>query len=306
MEDKFNIKNYELYLTYDDPIPFISEASSKYRSEIEEEINKIQFKENITEQDEFILNVLREEFEKQILYIYPARVKDYIKFYTYVESITIDKNKIPDPKIISMGYLDFIFYLIENDTNGLYYLTMLCGLLNLCCGIELENIRYDKSNDNKINLILEIKKDDGNYTNIVLNKKDFDYIKKIILHQNMPDYDDEYIDPKLEKALKEAEEFKNKHKKKIGSLEDQIICVLISTSLDEERIKNLTIRKFVKILQRVDFKLHYEIYKTASMSGFVTFKEDIDHWMSDLSIDKFANKTVDFNQLKNKIQGNAN
>ena len=44
---------------------------------------------------------------------------------------------------------------------------------------------------------------------------------------------------------------------KMCSLEDQMVCVLISTSLKFEDINKLTIRKFSKILERVDYKLHY-------------------------------------------------
>jgi len=117
----------------------------------------------------------------------------------------------------------------------------------------------------------------------------------------MPTYDDTYIDPKVEAALREAEEFMNRHKKKIGTLEDQIICVLISTPLNMEDISNLTLRKFSKILQRVDFKMHYEIYKTAECGGFTTFKEPIDHWMSEISNEKYSNTVLDYGQFQGKM-----
>lgn len=116
-----------------------------------------------------------------------------------------------------------------------------------------------------------------------------------------PDYTDEYINPDLAQALKDEEELKNKHKAKLGSIEDQIICALISTSMNIEQISNLTIRKFTKILQRIDFKMHYEIYLQASMSGFTTFKKEPDHWMSEIVRDKFAG-TTEYDKLESKIK----
>ena len=70
-------------------------------------------------------------------------------------------------------------------------------------------------------------------------------------------------------------------------------------------IYDLTIRKFEKILQRVDAKLHYQIYLSASMSGFVSFKDEnaIKHWMNDLSKnDKYEDVKVDMETMRNKIE----
>ena len=85
-----------------------------------------------------------------------------------------------------------------------------------------------------------------------------------------------------------------------------MICVLISTPLKLEDIYGLTIRKFDKILKRVDAKLHYQIYLSASLSGMVTFKDDnsIQHWMNDLTkSDKYADVKVDMDDMRNKIDG---
>ena len=84
-----------------------------------------------------------------------------------------------------------------------------------------------------------------------------------------------------------------------------MICVLISTPLKMEDIYKLSIRKFEKILQRVDAKLHYQIYLSASMSGMVKFENEnaIQHWMNDLSEkDKYADVKVDMDTMRNKIE----
>lgn len=315
-------------------------------------------------------------YDEPILYkelkIYPIRMRDYLEFFGAVNCLTIEKNKIANPDIIRMSYLDFLFYLMNNDQNGQILSSMFLQLFKLCLKIDSENIRYKYDENGKIKIVVNIpylcasEVNPENFLNDVFqdknqlkkfyercknpieliqtnqlelfsqlsevnlescqmifdlyhkhseiheeyrtfeyDKNDFEEIKKIILYQNIPDYDDTYIDPKVEAVLKEAEDFMNKIKNKMASLEDQIICVLISTALNEEEIYDLTIRKFIKTLQRVDYKMHYEIYKQASMSGFVTFKEGIDHWMTEIKKNKYSDVIVnsdDYENLKNKIQ----
>jgi uncharacterized protein YejL (UPF0352 family) len=221
--------------------------------------------------------------------------------------LTIDKNKIPDIEIIKMSYLDFLFYLITHDQNGEAISFMFAELLKLCLKLEYEDIQYYYDDNGKVKLLLNLLVDSDDKVEhkvFEYDKNDFEEIKEIILYQNIPSYDNSYIDPKVEAILKEAEEFVNRHNAKMASLEDQMICVLISTSLSEEQIYNLTIRKFAKILQRVDHKMHYEIYKSAECGG-ATFKDGIKHWMCDITKNKYSDVIMDsddYESLKNTLQ----
>ena len=236
------------------------------------------------------------------LLIYPVRIIDYLNFFISVNCLTFEKNKIPDVNIIKMSYLDFLFYTFDKDENGKVYLMMLLEIFKLCLNIDYKQIEYIKDENNKLNLIFNLQYEEE-YKKIIINKTDFDNIKNIILLQNIPDYNDTYIDPKVEAVLKEAQEFMNRNKKKMASLEDQIVCVMLALhETDESKIHNLTIRKFSKILQRYDYKLHYEIYKQAECSGMVTFKEEINHWMSELSNSKYSDVVVDYSEFKGKIE----
>ena len=52
--------------------------------------------------------------------------------------------------------------------------------------------------------------------------------------------------------------------------------------------------------------MHYQIYKSAEMSGFVTFKnkDAIVGWMADSETkDKYADVKVDMEEVKEKING---
>lgn len=87
------------------------------------------------------------------------------------------------------------------------------------------------------------------------------------------------------------------------TLEKQIIVVALNWGKSIDEIKNLPMRKLSFMLKMVDSQMNYQMMKTASMSGFVTFKGDIPHYI--YSDDHFGRdvtkelKTLD--QLKEKL-----
>lgn len=237
-----------------------------------------------------------EPIQYKELLIYPVTMKDYLEFHLAVNCLLVDKNSIPDVNIISMSYLRFLYYQsLEYNEPYIYMIkVLLCLVLHIDKNEEIKFYVNDKD------------KAFFKVHNIEYNSDDFDNIVKIIFEQNCITPIDETIQKEVRDALEKAEQYKmrqNKHK--ICSLEEQMICVLISTSLKMEDIYNLTIRKFEKILQRVDAKMHYEIYLSASMSGFVKFKDNnaIQHWMDDLSKeDRYSDVKVDMETMRNKIE----
>ena len=225
------------------------------------------------------------------LIIYPATVKDYIKFYFFSECLTLDKNSISDVKIISMTYLD---YLYSVDTVENQYVAFLDALLRLVIRKPNAEIRYGRNQKNKPIFIV----DGDEY-----NSSDFEEIRQIICEYNMVELPDETIQKEIRDNMKKAQELRSKSSGKMASLEDQIVCVMISSNLNLEQIYGLSIRKFSKILERADAKLHYEIYLSASMSGMVEFKDKsfIKHWMSDLTKPKLD--LVPFEKIQDTMSG---
>ena len=224
------------------------------------------------------------------LLIYPIKVKDYILFHYYIDCLLLDKNSNPDVNIISMTYLRFLYYISSNGNSSL---EKLYNLLKMCLKLEDGSIKFYTKKD-KAFFSINGKEYDS---------YDFDNISKIICEQNCIDTIDESIQKELRDAMNEAKEYRRKMQNaKMCSFEDQLICIMISTPMKLEDVYNLTIRKFSKIIKRIDHKLHYQIYKTASMSGFVTFKNEIMDWMADLeNVDKYADVKVDEEEIKEKI-----
>lgn len=230
------------------------------------------------------------------LLIYPALMEEYIEFHTYVQCLLYEKNSIPDARIISMSYLRFLYYLAgEKNEPSVYFLNL---LLAKVLHLGLEDIKFYVGENDRA--FFEIKGE-------VYDANDFDKISQIICEQNSIMQIDNTIRKEIRDAMKKAQEYKmQQNKNKMCSLEEQMICVLISTSLTLEDIYKLTIRKFSKILERIDCKMHYEIYLSASLSGMVKFNNDdaIKHWMSDLTkTDIYSDVKIDENAMQQKIDG---
>lgn len=228
------------------------------------------------------------------LEFFPVKVKDYPDFLWYVECLLIDKNSIPDIRVISMSYLQFLFYLADNDEP-----IHLSKLLYLICLVT----HTDKNN---FNVIMDNGKPLFIVNGVNYNANDLLEIKKIILLQNDVDDIDETIEKELRDKLKEAEELKAKLSGvKPGTIEDNILCLISALpGLTLDDIYEMPIRKFNRALKRADHLLHYKIYLSASMSGMVTFKDKsvLKHWMSNLdSDDKYKDVKMSVDELSNKV-----
>ena len=226
------------------------------------------------------------------LKIYPALMKDYYEFHFLVQSIVMEKNSIPDVKIITMTYLEYLYRYTTKDTPyALFFMELLALVL------RIDSNRIELKFNEKVKPIFLVDKKE-------YDSDDFENIKLIICEQNMVEIPDETIQKEIRDKMEEAKRLKAKMSKtKMGSLEDLVIAVLISTSFKIDDIYNLSIRKFNKIVERLDHKLHYEIYLSASMSGMVKFKDQsfIKHWLADLEQDKFAGVSIGLDEIKSQV-----
>lgn len=229
------------------------------------------------------------------LFIHPIKMRDYIRFSISSSVLKINKNESNDPKIISMSYLDYLIYLMRTEQPvGKYGLNVTESLLGMIMALvtqdEKINIEYGTNEKKKSYLIIGKTK---------LYKKEFEKLRKLILLQNIPDYEETYINPELAKDLEKAEKIRNKGRVPCD-IEKQEMAVVIGSSLTLEDVKNLSIRKFFIALELIDKKLHYTMAKTASLSGFVEFKSDIVHYLIE-NESSMEDKVIDYSQFKNKI-----
>ena len=222
----------------------------------------------------------------------PVIVEQYDEFYTFISCLLQDKNSIPDIKIIQMSYLDYVFYLSDIQETS-YMLSMLSLLIGLCTNVDTENIKFYINEKGSHVLII----DDNEF-----DKNQFMYMREIICAQNDVDLTIFDLDPRVRGELQKTIDFKDRTSSfEMATLEEQIICIVISSSLSIEDIKILSLRKFKKILNRIDHKMTYEIYTLGTLCGNVVLKEEIPHWLTTLEKDKFDKLISSYEEVQKKV-----
>ena len=227
------------------------------------------------------------------LLLYPVSIRKINKFLQSSSVIRIQKEYIPDKEIIKMSYLKFLMTNIDKEKEEYgesltFDLLALCFMI--CMRIEEISIRLFIDEDGKAKLILN---------GVEIDENEFDYLRKLILYQNLPNYDDELMNPDLKNDLEEADKIKNGGEE-TEDFEHLIANLVIGTGMNIDDVKNLPIRKFYIIGQVMDRKLHYSIYKQASVGGFVEFKQPITHYLKK-NIDLLENKVTTVETLKNNL-----
>ena len=227
------------------------------------------------------------------LLLYPVSIRKINKFLQSSSVIRIQKEYIPDKEIIKMSYLKFLMTNIDKEKEEYgesltFDLLALCFMI--CMRIEEISIRLFIDEDGKAKLILN---------DVEIDENEFDYLRKLILYQNLPNYDDELMNPDLKNDLEEADKIKNGGEE-TEDFEHLIANLVIGTGMNIDDVKNLPIRKFYIIGQVMDRKLHYSIYKQASVGGFVEFKQPITHYLKK-NIDLLENKVTTVETLKNNL-----
>ena len=227
------------------------------------------------------------------LLLYPVSIRKINKFLQSSSVLRIQKEYIPDKEIIKMSYLKFIMTNIDKEKEEYgesltFDLLALCFMI--CMRIEEISIRLFIDEDGRAKLILN---------DVEINENDFDYLRKLILYQNLPNYDDELMNPDLKNDLEQADKIKNGGEE-TEDFEHLIANLVIGTGMNIDDVKNLPIRKFYIIGQVMDRKLHYSIYKQASVGGFVEFKQPITHYLKK-NIDLLETKVTTVEALKNNL-----
>lgn len=236
------------------------------------------------------------QYNDQII-LNPVKMKDIVLFQMLLQSITVRKNSVFHRKdIIKMSYLEFLIFCFQNqeleqeyNINGLANFFLLAiELLKLCC----EDIKVDIDQETGKLYINEI----------LITPQIFDDLRRIIIIQNDIDFDiDEFLNHDTEKRLLKAQNDRNRSEEK-ANIEDYIDSLVIVMNTTEERIMNMTIRKFWRYIKRYQLHEGYTIAKTGECSGMVSFKEPIKHWMISLEEnDKYKDLKTNEDSLKGKI-----
>lgn len=236
------------------------------------------------------------------LNLYPVTVKDYMMFNLYSGCLAIDKNSIPDIKIISMTYLEYLFYISETKAEEQPFVVLLDRMLSICLK---EDTSFEKIEDSilRYRYDKESKKPFISIGGQDYTSKDFDEIKTIICQQNLIDIPDENISKEVRDSLEQARKYKQKMSgTKPASFEDYLISISCATGWTLDYLFSMTIRKFIKTVTRMDNLIHYKIYLTASMSGMLSDTSFIKHWLASLEEDDpYKDVSMDLDVIQDKV-----
>lgn len=119
---------------------------------------------------------------------------------------------------------------------------------------------------------------DGN----VIDSKDYERLRQIVLFQNDPEYaDDSWVDPSIKQDYQERMKIQREKNDVHASVEKKMVCLSIATNYKLSEIYDMSIRKFTMCLEAVEDLINYKINKTAVSSGFVSLPkgQTLDHWI---------------------------
>ena len=191
-------------------------------------------------QDYYFVNGLEVPFKLKYnnytIKIKPIYVKMFAFYQRSVGILKIDKNKTPDPTIISKSYLQYLAEDVITQSEDLQ--RMLVTILNLAIGEEY-TYTVGHNEDNKV--YLGINKDGEQLTRI--SPKEFDKISEIILYYNDPNYDDIELSEDMRKAMEEYYSLKFKDQN-VPTLEEKKAFLSFKSGLTLEQINEMTYRFF--------------------------------------------------------------
>lgn len=223
------------------------------------------------------------------LFINPVLLPDSLLFLTSYGILEIDKNSANDAEIISMSYLKFLAkrVLPFSDESKQQFV----NICLLCLGFEYPYISFD---DRDRPILFDIEKNTGNIK-FQITAKEFDEIKRIVLYQNLLNYDDSYINPELKERMDEVDALRSKGIE-VPSLERRMAIITSHCGISKREQLLMTFRSHSILFQEVSAEVEYMCKKPIAIYAG---KADDVRWIFKKEKDKFSDyitSVEDFNK----------
>lgn len=242
--------------------------------------------------------IFGEPLEYKSLLINPILMKDANDFEENYGVLDIDKNKL-GVEFIPMSYLFFLLDFMKVDNSVIKsFLWVLEKTLHIAYNKELlleefpqGELLMSKNDEKDIYIIngwevaFEVigKKATLFIGETKLSSTDFNEFRKIILYQNLLNYDDTIISDDVKRVVTQYYELKNKGIQS-PSLEDKMLAIIASSSETRESIKTMPYRQFEKLFDVIKDKTEY----IATKPLIPHLKNpDIEHWLYKRKKNKF-------------------
>lgn len=199
--------------------------------------------------------------------ITPISVYDSEVFLSSCDILQIDKNALNSVEIIQMSYLDFLLkVMLPTDKSGLL-LDKLSNIFRLCLGMKTWKLKAKEKQKLSI-----VSLDDS----FEITGKQFDDIKRIILYQNVPHYDDTYIDPDLKKMMGEVDRLKSQGIS-TPNLERRMAIITAHCGIDKQTLMQYTMRSLQLLFEECAGEVEFTTLRP--MMLYAGKAKELEHWI---------------------------
>lgn len=244
-------------------------------------------------------------FDKEVPYelkcgttinIYPILLEDWYIFEKCYEILVFNKREVPIPEIIQMSYLQFLLEVLCGEEINV---NRLMKILELCLHVDLntDKIKFIYDEHKKPNIVWCNKRD---IIKAIISPKDFDDIKKIILYQNIPNYDDTYMSKDVREVINETIRVRDGNFEPI-TIEDKMGFLGNEIGLLKKDMLKMTYREFDIRFNMAVERMDYQINKTAELVGNVKFNRKIEHLLKKTKKNKLEEFFTNADEFTNKI-----
>lgn len=242
------------------------------------------------------------------LTLYPILVNQWDLFEECLDIVLIDKNSINDANIISMSYLEFLkeirFNIKEEIEKGYFFgdneLNKLKQFFHIC--LKEDYISIEKAQNKYLVIIGGLDEENDLVLKATMTNKEFQEVVKIILFQNIKDYDDRKLDPEVQKIYNDYISLKQRDIHQ-PTFEEKLNYVLGITGKNVEEINNMTYRRFDGIFDSMVNRDEYIATKIIEASEKFKCDKTSIYFLYQKKKDKYADFIQDPQSLRNKIDG---
>ena len=199
--------------------------------------------------------------------ITPVSVYDSEVFLSSCDILQIDKNALNSVEIIQMSYLDFLLkVMLPTDKSGLL-LDKLSNIFRLCLGMKTWKLKVKEKQ--KLSIVAP---DDS----FEITGKQFDDIKRIILYQNVPHYDDTYIDPDLKKMMDEVDRLKSQGIS-APNLERRMAIITAHCGVNKQTLMQYTMRSLQLLFEECAGEVEFTTLRPIML--YAGKAKELEHWI---------------------------
>lgn len=239
----------------------------------------------------FDLPVVYKLSKEKEINIYPITVKQSEIFLSSAYILAIDKNATASVEIIQMSYLQFLMEVVLPSDKTM--VTRLTNLLNLCLDIKDPMVKKEKGKY----ILYDPEK------GIEINHKDFEDIRRIIMYQNNPHYDDSYINPDIKQAMDELDYMRNKDYD-MPTIERKIAIISSHTGITKKEQLEMTYRSHTLLFEEVSGEI--EFTTTYPIALYAGKANEIPHWIYKKKKDRLDGYFVSASKYNKSMGGDGN